>query len=43
MGVTEQTGERGDRWADSQTYKNRCNSKSEIKVPNTTEKAGGCH
>ncbi|CAB1109365.1 unnamed protein product [Ectocarpus sp. CCAP 1310/34] len=28
MGVTEQTGQRGGRWADSQTYKNKGNSKA---------------
>ncbi|CAB1096196.1 unnamed protein product [Ectocarpus sp. CCAP 1310/34] len=35
MGVTEQTGQRGVRWAESQTYNNKSNSKSKIKVPNT--------
>ncbi|CAB1097039.1 unnamed protein product [Ectocarpus sp. CCAP 1310/34] len=37
MGVTEKSGQGGGRRADSQTYKNKGNSNTEIKVPNTAE------
>ncbi|CAB1111835.1 unnamed protein product [Ectocarpus sp. CCAP 1310/34] len=41
MGVTEQTGQRGGRWADSQTYKNKGNSKARSRYPTQQSRQGG--